>query len=168
MSKYVNDKERFDVAVKSASIRREADRKSPTRERTEDLGGAKLRLSVNGSVEGYHLYWENDEDGAIERLLHEGFDFVSQAEVNMEKAVVGDADLGDRISRYVGRLSDGSPQRAYLLKCPDEIWKKRVDARYAEADSRERDIRTRGANTREGQYVPQGGGANLQTNSRIN
>lgn len=161
------DSSRFDAAVKGAAARREADRKAPARERKDIMGGIKLKLSVNGSVDGYHLYWENDEDGAIETLLYEGFEFVSQAEVHMEKAIVSDTDLGDRISRYVGKKSDGSPLRAYLLKCPETMWQERENVRYAAADVRDSDIRSRGNNPDNGQYRPKGYATTLATNDRV-
>lgn len=162
-----SDNARFDVAVKGAAARREAERKSPARERKDTMGGMKLKLSVNGSIEGYHLYWENDEDGAIETLLYDGFEFVSQAEVNMEKAIVSDTDLGDRISRYVGAKSDGSPLRAYLLKCPENMWQDRENVRYKEADARDNDIRSRSSSPDTGQYRPKGYATTLATNDKV-
>lgn len=162
------DSDRFDMAVRGAAARRESERKSPPRERKASMGGMRLKLSVNGSVEGYHLYWENDEDGAIETLLYEGFDFVTPIEVDMESAIVQDSDLGNRISRYVGKKADGTPLRAYLLKCPDEVWSNRESDRYAIADSRDRDIRAGTVQNSDGRYVPKNMAINVDTNLNRN
>jgi hypothetical protein len=158
------DSDRFDVAVRGAAARRESERKSPQRERKGNMGGMRLKLAVNGSVEGYHLYWENDDDGAIETLLYDGFDFVTPAEVEMESAIVQDTDLGNRISRYVGKKSDGSPLRAYLLKCTDTVWDERERARYEQADTWDSAIKAGTIQNSDGRYQPKGMGINVDTN----
>jgi hypothetical protein len=127
------------------------------------MGGMRLKLSVNGSIEGFHLYWENDDDGAIETLLYAGFEFVAPTEVQMESAIVQDSDLGNRISRYVGKKSDGSPLRAYLLKCPEEIWSEREHARYEQADQWDSAIKAGKIQHSEGRYIPKGVNINLDT-----
>jgi hypothetical protein len=135
-----SDTERLNAARAAARARR-AQREESPRSRNEDFGGMRLKMSVQGSIPGYHLYWENDDDGAIEQLLFEGFDFVSQEEVHRQEAIVADADLGDRISRYVGKKADGSALRAYLMKCTDEVWESRERHRYDQADKWDADIR---------------------------
>ena len=75
----------------------EREAKSAARERAGSFGGPRLKLKVFGKIPGYHLYWANDSDGSIEELIHEGFDFVTPAEVGMERkvrsTVVEDKDL---------------------------------------------------------------------------
>lgn len=114
--------------------RRASDRNEAPRERPANFGGPRLKLSVMGEIPGFHLYWANDEAGEIEQLLYEGFAFVEPSEVRMQSHIVADADVAHRISRYVGRKDDGSPLRAYLLKCPDEIWAERERGRLEQAD----------------------------------
>lgn len=155
------EKERLDNALVAAKARRAAllaggSRTEADRERAEDLGGLRLKLSVQGRIEGYHLYWENDQDGAIETLLFEGFEFAEPAEVKMQSAFVADADLGNRVSRYVGRKEDGSPLRAYLMKCPDEIWETREQRRYAQADNWDAAIHQSINDRSDGRYKPAG------------
>lgn len=139
------------------------------RERAPDLGGQRLKLSVQGEIPGHHLYWENDEDGRIEQLLFDGFDFVSPGEVNRSSDLVVDMDLANRISRYVGVQRDGStPLRAYLMKCPQEIWdtiQGNRDASVNEKDEQIRNGRMKPQDNR--QYVPKGYESHLDTNSKV-
>lgn len=157
------DNDRLTAAVKGAASRRESERKQSPRERESNLGGMGLKLDVNGRIDGFHMYWANDEDGAIETLLYAGFDFVDPDEVRMRSVIVQDSDLGNRISRYVGKKADGSPLRAYLLKCPDDIWAERENARYRQADAWDSDIRSGSQHTGDGRYKPKGVQTNLNT-----
>lgn len=153
------------TAVRSSPvIRRESQRKDKEapRERTKKFGGPRMKLAVAGHIPGHHLYWENDDEGAIEQLLYEGFAFARPDEVNMQSAtasrnaIVGDSDITDRVSRYVGTKADGSPLRAYLLKCPDEIWAERESDRYEAADERDAAIRAGQVQNPDGMYRPKG------------
>jgi hypothetical protein len=157
------DKARFDLAERGAAARRESQRKMSPRERTVQMGGARLKLAVRGTIDGYKMYWENDDNGAIEALLYDGFDFVSPAEAEMESALVQDADLGDRVSRYVGKKADGSPLRAYLLKCPQDVWDERENARYAQADEWDSAIKAGKIQHGDGRYTPKGANISLDT-----
>lgn len=157
------DNDRFTAAVKGAAARRENERKQSPRDRESNLGGMGLKLDVNGRIDGFHMYWANDEDGAIETLLYSGFDFVDPDEVRMRSVVVQDSDLGNRISRYVGKKADGSPLRAYLLKCSNEIWDERESARYRQADAWDSDIRSGSMTRGDGRYKPKGVNTTLDT-----
>ena len=129
-----------------------SERGGAQRSRSEVAGGLRLQLNVNGEIPGYHLYWENDENGAIEQLLGEGFDFVTQDELNTRQvAVVADVDISSVVSRFVkGQKTDGSPLRAYLMKCPDDVWRDREQARYDQADAWDNDIRQKAESPGEG------------------
>lgn len=118
------------------------------RERENDLGGLTLQLHVNGTIPGYKLYWENDENGAIEGRLEQGFDFVTQDELYAQQAkVVPDEEISSVLSRFVkGTRNDGQALRAYLLKCPDEIWAEIEGRRHAAADKWDQDIRRQAEN----------------------
>lgn len=154
-----SDEDRLTKAANAASsARRDSQREGSARSRPPVAGGMRLKLGVQGSLPGYHLYWENDQDGAIEQLLYEGFEFVNPSidkELRLESAFVRDGDLNSRISRYVGRREDGSPLRAYLLKCPDEIWEDRESERYKQADAWDEAIRE--SVNGEGRYKTAGG-----------
>ncbi len=128
-------------------------------------GGLTLKLQVNGNVPGYHLFWENDEDNALESRLYEGFEFVSPAEVRMQSAVVADADLGDKVSKYVGKKADGSPLRAYLLKYPEDLWEEMQDMKQRQANEWDSAIRanTLGGLDKKERYNPKGADTVIKT-----
>ena len=113
------------------------------RERENDLGGLTLNLHVDGEILGYKIVWEHDENGALEQRLMQGFDFVTQDELYARQAkVVPDEEIGSVISRFAkGTRSDGQALRAYLLKCPEEVWAELENRRYAAADKWDADIR---------------------------
>lgn len=160
------EKSRLDAALAKGIARRESERKEAPRSRPPVPGGVRLKMSVAGEVPGYHLYWANDQNGEIEQLLYEGFEFVEPSEVRMQSHIVADADLGNRVSRYVGSKEEGSPLRAYLLKCPDEIWHEREAQRYAQADAWDADIRAGKVQSDDGRYKPKGVETSVDTKYR--
>jgi len=146
--------------VASPAVRTESDRTaaSQARSRKANFGGLRLKLSVNAEIPGFHLYWENDDgEGAIEQLLEEGFDFVTPDEVGMKsrhaESVVADSELTNRVSRFVGKTDSGQPMRAFLLKCPNDVWAERESERHAMADERDADIRRRARGEQDGEYA---------------
>ena len=150
------DAKRLDSAVAVAATRRESDRTTAARSRPRQFGGARLKLGVIGEIPGFHLFWENDDNSAIEQLLYEGFEFVTPEEVKMQSHIVHDTDLVNRHSRYVGKREDGSPMRAYLMKLPDELWAERERDRYEQADERDAAIRAGTVQPDSGRYTPKG------------
>ena len=144
-------------------VRRDGQRPQAPRTRPANFGGPRLKLSVNGEIPGYHLYWENDDDGAVEQLLYEGFEFVTQDEISLTSHVVQDADITSKVSRYVGKKADGSPMRAYLLKCPDDIWAEREQARYEAADNWDNAVRQGQVAPDSGRYRPKGVASSIDT-----
>lgn len=153
------------AAQDTQAARTPAQREQAPRAREGNFGGPRLKLSVPQLLEGFHLYWENDEDGAIEQLLYEGFEFVKPTEVRMGvQTIVVDTDLSDRVSKFVGKKADGSPLRAYLLKCPDAVWKDREAYRYQQADDWEDSIYQRQATPGSGHYAPQGYATEIDPN----
>ena len=142
------------------AVARDAARVEAPRERTAGFGGPRLKLSVPFTIAGFHLFFENDDDnGAIEQLLYEGFTFVTPDEVGLTRhtaAVVADDDVTNRVSRFVGKKADGSAMRAYLLKCPEELWKAREVERYKQADEWETSIREDQRNPAPDRYIPNG------------
>jgi hypothetical protein len=122
------------------------------RERENDLGGLTLQLNVRGEIPGHKLSWVNDEDGGIETKLELGFDFVTQDELNAKQAkIVPDEEITNVISRFVkGTRSDGQALRAYLLKCPDDLWAEIESRRYRAADKWDADIRRQAEDPQKG------------------
>lgn len=157
-------RDRFDAIIASVAARKEAERKQSPREReSANFGGMQLKLAVKWNTPGYTPYWANDVDGAIETLLYEGFEFATPEEARMQSAIVADGDVGHRVSRYVGRQEDGSPMRAYLMKCPDDIWKEREAARYRQADAWDSAIKAGKIQHGDGRYKPKGTDIDLNT-----
>jgi hypothetical protein len=68
---------------------------------------------------------------------------VLQDELYAKQAkIVPDEEITNVISRFVkGTRSDGQALRAYLLKCPDELWAQIESRRYRAADKWDADIR---------------------------
>lgn len=162
--------DRFEQALAARQERtaRTATRSEAPRSRAEDLGGLRLKLAVDGEIPGHHLYWENDENGRIEQLLYEGFDFVTPGEVRRASDLVADMDTANRISRYVGTRADGGPLRAYLLKCPEAIWQRRQDASLQQANRWDAEIRQgRMKPQSSSEYVPAGYSSRLETNVEV-
>lgn len=165
-----NDRFAAAKARRQAAMSRDTSTESAQmqREREPDLGGHRLKLSVRGTIPGYTMYWENDEDGKIEELLYEGFDFVDPSEIGRASDIVADMDVANRVSRYVGRREDGSPLRAYLLKCPDEIWAQRKTRDQRQVDEWDNQIRNgRMKPQSPTEYVPTGYNNQLLTNSKV-
>lgn len=161
-----NDRFSRAIQARNAAKRNAEQRGGAERTRDANLGGPRLKMDVIGRIPGFHLYWENDQDAAIEQLLYEGFDFVEAHEVRMQSHIVSDADIGNRVSKYVGRQADGSPLRAYLLKCPDEVWAEREANRHAQADAWDDAIRRRNVVPDEGRYTPKGMEGQVDTKYR--
>lgn len=117
------------------------------RERENSFGGLSLQLHVHGQIPGYNLVWENDDNGAIETRLMQGFDFVTQDELYAKQAkIVPDEEISSAISRFVkGTRSDGQALRAYLLKIPDDQWAEIEKIRHEAADNWDRAIRQQAA-----------------------
>jgi hypothetical protein len=153
------------------AIARDAERKEAPRTRPADFGGPRLKLSVPYQIPGMHLFFENDDDnGAIEQLLHEGFTFVTRDEVGLGRgvatSVVADDDVTERVSRFVGKKADGTAMRAYLLKCPDDLWADRTSYRDQDADAREESIIAEQREPSSGRYLPQGVKSSLNSKYR--
>lgn len=125
------------------TLREQREDGTAPRERENDLGGLSLQLHVSGEIPGYKLSWVNDENGAIEDKLQNGFDFVTQDELYAKQAkIVPDEEISSVISRFVkGTRSDGQALRAYLLKCPEDLWAEIESRRYRAADKWDADIR---------------------------
>lgn len=155
-------------AAAEAAARRNSERPVAPRARRTRLGGAQLKLDVIGRIDGYHLYWENDSGHRLELLLEEGFEFVTPDEVGMARSaerIVVDSEVTNRVSKYVGTTDDGKPMRAYLLKCPVEIWEEIQESITSLADQRDRDILD-SHNSSDDRYKPKGYDTKIQSGRR--
>ena len=126
-------------------VRNETQREELPRKRESSLGGPSLKLTVvNSNIEGYKLCWVNDDNGGLEQRYADGFDFVTPAEAGSNRAVrsliVENKDVADRVSRHVGSRADGTAMKAYLMKCPNELWEEMEARRNAQADEWDQSI----------------------------
>lgn len=148
------------MEVKQRTRQNKAD--TADRERSAiNYGGPRLKLQVNQQIPGYHLYWGNDDEGQLEYLLEQGFEFVTSGEVSLSQGIVSDAELTSRISRHAGLKADGTPMRAYLLKIPEDIWREIEDARYAQADAWDKAIHEEAIERDSHRYRPDGRGIDM-------
>ena len=164
----LEDRARLRQEAATAAARRDSDRPAATRRRRSNLGGATLKLEVFGSISGYHLYWENDDGHRLELLLAEGFEFVKPSEVGMERTstrIVSDDDVTDRVSKYVGTTEEGKPMRAYLMKCPLDIWEEIQESIHDVTAARDRDILD-SHNRDDNRYQPKGYKSKIETGRR--
>ena len=148
--------------------RNEQERRQSARARLGNLGGLQLKLTVAKELPGWHLFWENDVDNRIERLLGAGFEFVTPEEVGMRsltQRIVSDEEITNRVSKYVGTTEEGKAMRAYLLKCPEELWEDVQMVVNDLADERDRDI-LESASRADDRYSPKGFETKLNGRSR--
>lgn len=151
-----NQQEAKGSAPVAAVVRREDDRKELPRTRQAHTGGLKLKLAVTGQIDGHHLFWCNDQDAEIEQLLEDGWGFVERSEVQKVQGVVADADLDNRMSKYVGTKDDGSPLRAYLMKCRNELWAEIQQDNQVQADEWDSAILRGATEPDTHRYIPKG------------
>lgn len=150
-------------------VRSENEREQEPRTREASLGGVSLQLSVvNSHIPGYTLCWVNDDRDELNQKYSAGFDFVTPEEAGSHKKVrsliVENKDVADRVSRHVGKHEDGSPMRAYLMKCPNDIWKEMEANRHAQADRWDDAILRQSIGVENGHsYVPNG----MQTRTNL-
>lgn len=96
----------------------------PVRRNRGAFNGTRGKLQVGNLIQGYHLYFFNDEPGRIQAALDAGWEFVSPEEVGYTSSNVTNrnVDLGGRVS-VVGSKNDmGQPVQQVLLKIKQEWW----------------------------------------------
>lgn len=158
--------ERAEAAARTAEARPEG----AVRRRRTSLGAPQLKLGVaTTNLEGYHLFWANDQDNYIESLLEEGFEYCTPEEVRMGRAshntVTADSDVVNRVSKHVDTTTEGQAMRAYLLKCPLDLWED-IQSNVSDlADSRDQDIRE-SAERGGDRYQPKGYQTKVTSGSR--
>lgn len=155
------------VATPPTVVRSEVDRQKAARERNRNFGGANLKLEVIGEIPGHHLYWANDEAGEIESLLDQGYELVLQSELGeSRRKIVADAEVASHVTRHVGVKSDGSPLRAMLMKCSNEIWDEKEDYNRQSANHWDDAIRSGQVEKDSSRYVPKNVTNTLDTKFR--
>ena len=136
----------------------------PTQERKRNVfNGTQGKITVNFTIDGYHLHGFNDENGRITDALDGGYEFVSPEEVGgvKENVVSRNTDLGDKVRFLVGRTADGGPLYCYIMKIKQE-WYEEDQAALQSKNNLIDDAIRNGKNTKdgtssEGFYTPREG-----------
>ena len=112
--------------------------KKPVRRNRGAFNGTRGKLQVGKQIQGYHLYFFNDEPGRIQAALDAGWEFVSPDEVGYASTNVTNrnVDLGDRVSVIGGKDDRGNGVPQVLLKIKQEWWEE------DQADIQKRNDRT--------------------------
>jgi hypothetical protein len=118
-------KDETEPAGEQISQRVQQTRTARRRRQDGDFSGAGRKLHVDPSLKdpNFEYRWLNDDAGRLhEKTVLDDWDFVAdpaaQADPDMEAS---NADIGTRISRIVGKDTNGKPQMAYLVRKPKEF-----------------------------------------------
>ncbi len=142
-------------AVKD-TVRTETDR--PKRSKRVPVGIPRQKLSVSHEIPGYRLYWFNDVPGRISEAEAGGYTFVDEKEIALNDFVtLGNADLGTKVKRLVGKNEDGSALYAYLMKIELDLFEEDQKEIQARVDATDASIRAGKLSSSDHQYVPSSG-----------
>lgn len=96
----------------------------PVRRKKGAFNGTRGKLQVGNLIQGYHLYFFNDEPGRIAAALEAGWEFVAPDEVGYQASNVtnNNVDLANRVSVLGMKSELGHPQQQILLKIRQEWW----------------------------------------------
>jgi hypothetical protein len=139
---------------------------APVRKRRGTFNGTEGKLTVHGSIPGYHLHVFTDNESRIQNALDNGYEFVRPSEIEgvSENVVSRNGDLGDRIRFLVNPRAEGSQQYGYLMKIRQEWYEEDQAALQTKNNMIDQAIR-KGKVTGENSsfYVPNGGITMKQT-----
>lgn len=112
----------------------------PVRRKKGAFNGTRGKLQVGNLIQGYHLYFFNDEPGRIAAALEAGWEFVTPDEVGYQASNVtnNNVDLANRVSVLGMKSELGKPQQQILLKIRQEWWEEdqaEVQARNNKTDA---------------------------------
>ena len=123
------------------------------RNKRKPFGVARLKLSIDKQLEGYHYRWVNDEPGRIASAQSGDYAFAEPLEVGREETEDG------RVRELVGTNKDGSSMYAYLMRIPLDFYLEDQQEKQAYLDDVDNAIRGGKIDSRsgDGRYVPDGG-----------
>ncbi len=98
------------------------------------IHGYRNIIGVKGIRPGYHACWVNEDN--VERFLDGGYDYVNNDVKVGDRSVKIASQVGGRISKNMG-----GGVTAYLMECPEEIFKDENDRLNKEVDSTEEGMR---------------------------
>lgn len=117
-----------EVSTEEVEVTTES-KKKPVRRNRGAFNGTRGKLQVGHLIQGYHLYFFNDEPGRIQAALDAGWEFVSPEEVGYASTNVTNrnVDLGDRVSVIGSKNDQGQPVAQVLLKIRQDWWQEDQD-----------------------------------------
>lgn len=119
------------------------------------LGVPRSKLSAP-QIQGYSTRWINDTTGRLQNAEAGGYEFVYERELDGQ---AGNTDLGEKVSRIVGRNEDGSPLRAFLMKIKETWYREDQRTKQRKVDDIDAAIRRGKLNEQpdDKRYVPKEG-----------
>lgn len=119
------------------------------------LGVPRSKLSAP-QIQGYSTRWINDTTGRLQNAEAGGYEFVYERELDGQ---AGNTDLGEKVSRIVGRNEDGTPLRAFLMKIKETWYREDQHTKQRQIDNVEAAIKRGKLNEQpdDKRYVPREG-----------
>lgn len=119
------------------------------------LGVPRAKLQAP-EIKGFRTRWINDYTGRIEQAIAGGYEHVYEKDLQGE---AGNTDLGEKVSRIVGRNEDASPLRAFLMKIKEEWYQEDQRAKRKQLDETDAAIRRGKLNEQpdDRRYIPREG-----------
>jgi hypothetical protein len=119
------------------------------------LGVPRMKLAAP-QIPGFKCRWINDEPGRLQNAEQGGYEFVREKEL---KGEAGNTDLGEKVSRIVGKNDDSSPKRAFLMKIKKSWYDEDQKAKRKPLDEIDKSIRQGKLNEKsdDKRYVPREG-----------
>jgi hypothetical protein len=116
--------------------------KSRERKERVPFGMARLKLTAPERP-GYRRRWVNDVGGALEQAEAGWYGFVFDTGQQIGETAIGSGnqDLGSRVSRIVGTLPNGQPQRAYLMEIEEVYYQQDQKSKQQRLDKIDAQIR---------------------------
>lgn len=134
-----------------------------TKKRKERIpfGTIRQKLNYKGRA-GKVSRWVNDVGGRCQLAEDGGYSFVTDNDLKIGDTDVGSGNqsLDTRVSRIVGTLADGSPQRAFLMEIDEEVYKDDQKEKQKKIDLIDDQIQRGNIEGRvglDGRYIPKEG-----------
>lgn len=121
------------------------DRLGEARPKRVPIHGYRNIIGVSGLKPGFHGCWVNEDN--VERFLDGGYDYVTYDVKVGDRSIKAAAQIGGKISKAVG-----NGVTAYLMECPEDVYKDELDRIHKEIDQSEAGMRENLNSGRDGQY----------------
>lgn len=148
-----------------AQVRNTQQRATSARKRNV-FNGTEGKLTVEHTIEGYHLHIFNDTPGRIQHALDGGYEFVHPEEIGSVKENVTsrNTDVGDKVRFLVNPNAADGEQYGYLMKIKQEWYEEDQLVLQDKNNLIDDAIRGgKGSKDAEGFYVPKGSKIDYKT-----